>query len=135
MRDVTLAIADGKVTFGYKDYRQGGIKKTMTLHANEFLRRFCLHILPPGFMKIRHYGILASRAKAALKTQQAKMGVVVKPVESLSWKEIARTVLHFDPDACPVCKAGKMKTIAVLESEGRSPSWPIPQPCPSLPNM
>ena len=106
----------------------------MTLQANEFLRRFCLHILPPGFMKIRHYGILASRAKAALKTQQAKMGVVVKPVESLGWKEIARTVLHFDPDACPVCKAEKMKTIAVLEPEGRSPPWPIPQPSLSLTN-
>ena len=129
-----LAIDNGQVTFGYKDYRQAGIKKTMTLQANEFLRRFCLHILPPGFMKIRHYGILASRAKPALKIQQAKMGVVVKPVEALGWKEIARTVLHFDPDACPVCKTGKMKVITILEPEGRSPPWPVVQSCPSLSN-
>jgi hypothetical protein len=126
-----LALAGGQVTFTYKDYRQAGVKKTMTLHANEFLRRFCLHILPPGFMKIRHYGILASRAKATLKTQQAKMGVVVKPVESLGWKEIARTVLHFDPDACPICNVGKMKIVTILEPEGRSPPWPIVQSAPS----
>jgi predicted Zn-ribbon and HTH transcriptional regulator len=127
-----LATAQGQVSFTYKDYRQAGVKKTMTLQANEFLRRFCLHILPPGFMKIRHYGILASRAKPRLKEQQQKMGVLARPVQRLDWKEIARTVLHFDPDACPICKAGRMKVMAFLEPEGRSPPWPIVQPCSSL---
>ncbi|MEJ7826879.1 MAG: transposase, partial [Segetibacter sp.] len=49
------AIADGKVSFRYKDYADGCKQKTMTLEATEFLRRFCLHILPKGFRKIRHY--------------------------------------------------------------------------------
>lgn len=57
------SIADGKVSFMYKDYADGCRQKQMTLDATEFLRRFCLHILPPRFMKIRHYGFLANRYK------------------------------------------------------------------------
>lgn len=123
-----MATANAQVTFSYKDYRQTGVKKMMTLHVNEFLRRFCLHILPPGFVKIRHYGILATRAKPGLKAQQIKMGVVVRTSERLDWKEIARAVLHFDPDACPLCKTGKMKVTTFLEPEGRSPPWPMALP-------
>ena len=55
------SIADGKVSFSYKDYRQDGQKKIMTLDALEFIRRFLQHILPSGFHKIRYYGILATR--------------------------------------------------------------------------
>jgi hypothetical protein len=50
-----------KVTLRYKDYADGNSRKTVTLSSNEFLRRFCLHILPPRFVKIRHYGLLANR--------------------------------------------------------------------------
>lgn len=49
------------VTFRYNDYADGSQTKSMTLDQNEFLRRFCLHILPPRFVKIRHYGLLANR--------------------------------------------------------------------------
>jgi hypothetical protein len=52
------------VTFGYKDYAQGSQRKTMTVGLDEFLRRFCLHILPQRFVKIRHYGLLANRGRA-----------------------------------------------------------------------
>ena len=55
------AVADGKVTFSYKDYRQQGRQKCMTLDAVEFIRRFLQHCLPPGFQKIRYYGILSTR--------------------------------------------------------------------------
>lgn len=56
-----LAVQDGKVTFVYKDYRQSGQQKTMTLDAGEFIRRFLQHCLPSGFHKIRYYGILSIR--------------------------------------------------------------------------
>lgn len=56
-------IDNGEISFTYKDYNEGGKQKRMTLKAEEFLRRFCLHILPSGFVRIRHYGILASRNK------------------------------------------------------------------------
>jgi hypothetical protein len=51
----------------------------MALEPTEFLGRFCLHILPPKFMKIRHYGILSSHTKAKLRMQQMKMGMIVQP--------------------------------------------------------
>ncbi len=56
-----LDIAEGKVTFRYKDYRHGAEQKTMTLQAEEFIRRFLLHVLPEGFQRIRYYGFLANR--------------------------------------------------------------------------
>jgi len=83
----------------------------MALDAGEFLRRFCLHILPPGFMKIRHYGILANRAKPKLKMQQMKMGVSIVPKTKMGWKQVARQVMGCDADACPCCLSGRMHTI------------------------
>ena len=56
-----IALEDGEVTFHWKDYAHGGGPKTMTLKAVEFIRRFLLHVLPAGFVRIRHYGFLANR--------------------------------------------------------------------------
>src|SRR6201987_1313039 len=56
-----LDIAEGKVKFRYKDYRHEAQQKTMTLEAEEFIRRFLLHVLPEGFQRIRYYGFLANR--------------------------------------------------------------------------
>jgi len=56
-----LALDEGRVTFRYKDYADGGRDKQMTLEAEEFIRRFLLHVLPKGFVRIRHYGLLAGR--------------------------------------------------------------------------
>jgi Putative transposase len=58
-----IALEDGKVRFLWKDYAQGGREKTMTLDASEFLRRFLLHVLPSGFVRIRHYGFLSNRLR------------------------------------------------------------------------
>jgi hypothetical protein len=57
-------MAEGKVTFRYKDYRHDAQQKTMTLRAEEFIRRFLLHVLPEGFQRIRYYGFLANRYRA-----------------------------------------------------------------------
>ena len=58
-----LDVNDQTVSFKYKDYRDAGKQKVATLRGMEFLRRFALHILPRGFVRIRHYGFLASRNK------------------------------------------------------------------------
>src|SRR3981189_732426 len=58
-----LSLADSKVRFTWKDYRQDGKTKVMTLDADEFIRRFLLHALPDGFHRIRHYGFLANGAR------------------------------------------------------------------------
>ena len=59
-----VKLEGGRVTFGYKDYADGRQHKTMTLDALEFLRRFVTHVLPTGFVKMRHYGLLANRFRA-----------------------------------------------------------------------
>jgi hypothetical protein len=58
-----VELRDGRVTFRYKDYADGHRPKTMTLDADEFLRRFVQHVLPSGFVKVRHYGLLANRQR------------------------------------------------------------------------
>ncbi len=105
---------DDKVSFRYKDYADGSKQKTMTLEAEEFLRRFCLHILPPGFRKIRYYGFMANVHSALLQVQQQEMGVAVqtgKEIKKISWKVIAKEKLNYDADRCPVCKKGTMVTL------------------------
>jgi hypothetical protein len=59
-----ISLAEGKVCFRWKDYRQDGEPKSMTLAAGEFIRRFLLHVLPDGFHRIRHYGLFANGHRA-----------------------------------------------------------------------
>jgi hypothetical protein len=61
-----VSFAEGKVTFRWKDYAHGNQKRLMTLAAEEFLRRFLLHVLPRGFVRIRFFGLLANRRRATL---------------------------------------------------------------------
>ena len=113
-----MDIADGNVTFSYKDYRDSRKIKTMTLAAVEFLRRFCLHILPRGFRKIRHYGILSSRNKGKLRELQAIMGVVCVQGETLShYAKISEK--GYDTKLCPCCKKGQM--VVVSSFKARAP--------------
>jgi len=100
-------IENGNITFSFKDYADNAKQKRMTLTAEEFIRRFCLHILPPRFMKIRHYGILANRNKEKLRKQQMMLGVAFIKNEKLHWKEIAKQNLNYDADICPCCKMVK----------------------------
>jgi len=116
-------IENNKVSFSYKDYAHGGIQKEMTLDGVEFLRRFCLHILPPRFMKIRHYGFLSNRARPELKVQQAQLDVVIQPDRKKDWKEIAKEKLNFDAEQCPCCKTGRMQTILTFEAHAPPPLW------------
>jgi hypothetical protein len=58
-----IGMEDGRVTFRWKDYAHGGKKRKMTLTAEEFIRRFLLHVLPKGLVRIRHYGWMANRCR------------------------------------------------------------------------
>jgi hypothetical protein len=72
-----LGYRDGQVTFRYKDYAHASEQRTMTVTATEFIRRFLLHVLPEGFMRIRHYGYLANRhRREKLATCRRLLGVV-----------------------------------------------------------
>jgi hypothetical protein len=110
-----LSIDKDKVSFTYKDYADNSRQKTMTLEATEFLRRFCLHILPPGFRKIRYYGFMANTHSALLQVQQQDMGVAVPQqkgeIKKIAWQLIAKEKLNYDACLCPVCKKGTMVTL------------------------
>jgi hypothetical protein len=61
-----VSFADDQVTFHWRDSRHGNKRRLMCLHVNEFLRRFLLHVLPPGFVRIRHFGFLSTRNRSQL---------------------------------------------------------------------
>jgi hypothetical protein len=109
-----ISIENDKVSFTYKDYADDSKQKIMTLDATEFIRRFCLHILSPGYRKIRYYGFMANANSALLQVTQKEMGVVSrtgKEIKKISWKLIAKQKLNYDADLCPCCKKGKMITL------------------------
>lgn len=116
-----LNIDDGNVTFKWKDYRDGE-QKIMTVTAQEFIRRFLMHVLPSGFMKIRYYGILSNRNKS---TKLKKCQIAAKYTQSkaqfsgLNAVEIIKIVAGKDVTLCPACKIGKMKTIRIIPAKGR----------------
>jgi hypothetical protein len=125
-----LNIAEGKVTFIAKDYRDGAIKKPVTMDGVEFLRRFTMHVLPKRFVKIRRYGIYNHTVKRNLKLQFSPQE---KPdIDSLiKRKEPPETNLQrfkrltgFDPCQCPVCKKGTMIVVRELPRI-RSPDWSL----------
>lgn len=125
-------IDNGQVTFSWKDYRKGGKKGLMTLRAVEFLRRFCLHILPPGFTRLRHYGLLASRNKTrALAKARESLGVEApaKPQQK-NWRNKLHEVTGLDLGKCPCCKTGRMRLLRGLAPAARSP--PNPQPSQTI---
>lgn len=114
-----LKIADNKVTFLAKDYRDRAISKPVTLDAVEFLRRFTLHILPKRFVKIRYYGIYNHTLKRNLVLQFAEPKRTIEA--TIKKQQPAETNLQrferltgINPCICPTCKKGKMVAIRVL---------------------
>jgi predicted RNA-binding Zn-ribbon protein involved in translation (DUF1610 family) len=109
---------DGRrVRFRYKDYRDNRTK-IMTLDADEFLRRFLLHILPQGFMRIRHYGLLANRTKAA-KLEQCRLLLHLpepETQEAESGDDLLLRLTGIDPHRCPVCGKGRLYPAGPLPS-------------------
>jgi hypothetical protein len=115
-----LAIDENSVRFQYRDYRDNR-QKVMPLEGAEFLRRFCQHILPKGFVRIRHFGLLASSKRGQLRELQQAFGISAPIVkEKKNWKEICRDHLNYNPDLCPHCRRGIMITIEML-LPGRGP--------------
>ena len=120
-----VACEDGDVRFRWKDYRANNKSKVMKLEADEFMRRFLLHVLPKGFRRIRHFGFLANACRTA------KLAVIRAALQA---PQPAPTFEHADyrqryailtgrrVDLCPVC-GGSMVEI------GLSPRAPVPPRC------
>jgi len=121
-------IDHGKVSFCWKDYRHHDQQKTMTLAADEFIRRFLLHVLPDGFQRIRHYGFLGHRhrqAKLALCRQLQgvvlTMAAVAPPLDKPDYRDVYEKLTGDSLRDCPVCHHGQMVVIAVLPTFNRAP--------------
>jgi hypothetical protein len=110
-----LSIADGKVTFLWKDYADASKVKPMALDAVEFIRRFLLHILPAGFVRIRQFGFLANRARRdKLTLCRALLGAPSAPPRS-TLVEVGDRKAGEKP--CPVCRTGHMILIRLPYTE------------------
>ncbi len=113
-----IALENGYVVFKWKDYSDNNKEKYMTVTAEEFIRRFIMHILPQRFVKIRHYGILSNRNRTAKikKCKRILKGSVSKNelVAKLSAAELLLKLTGVDINICPYCK-GKMSTRRRLE--------------------
>jgi len=116
-----IAIESDQVHFHWKDYTDGNRPKTMALAGVEFVRRFLLHVVPSGFVRIRHFGFLAHRHRA----EKLELCRRLLNVEQASDKEAGAqpamnqgtTERAVPPDLCPACKEGRLVVIEKLERQ------------------
>jgi len=123
--DRILQVRDGKVTLSYRDRKDGDRKKTITLEAQEFIRRFLLHVLPDGFMRIRHFGFLANRSKKQA-LAQCRILLDLNPLPQspiLSAKDLLLKLSGVDLSRCPCCHEGTMITVSDLAASSTFPRW------------
>jgi hypothetical protein len=112
-----LKIENGKVLLSYRDRKEGDQKKIITLDAHEFIRRFLLHVLPDGFMRIRHFGFLANRSKKQMLPQcrkLLKLDPALPEIPKQSAKDLLLKLSGIDLSRCPSCQKGTMIVVAEL---------------------
>ena len=110
-----LSLEDGCVTFRWKDYAANNQTKIMKLDAVEFIRRFLLHILPSGFVRIRQFGFLANRARGKkLALCRALLGAAPTAPQLESRTDSEVRIDEQDRKRCPVCGVGRMIRLAII---------------------
>ena len=113
-----IRFENGMVTFSYKDYADNYKRKEMTLSAVEFIRRFLMHVIPKGFVRIRHYGFLANRNRstklARCRAIFRKKPPVKKQGKRTSWIEAFKKLHGYDPRRCKQCLVGTMEIVTVI---------------------
>jgi Putative transposase/Transposase zinc-binding domain len=123
-----VAINNGTVSFHWRDYRHHHKRKVMTLSADEFLRRFLLHVLPAGFHRIRHYGFLGNRCRVAKLAQCRRLCVQASPTSmpvppKRAYRVHSPQLTGRPFPVCPVCTRGSMVRIALLAAMPLSPPF------------
>ena len=111
-----LSLQYDKVSFSWRDRRHGEVKSTMTLSADEFIRRFLLHVLPRGFQRIRQFGLLANRRRGELARCRQLLGATEQTGEALcqDYKTLYQTITGTSLRQCPACRTGSMKFFSSL---------------------
>jgi hypothetical protein len=110
------SLENGRVNFDWKDYAHRSRTKTMTLDAVEFIRRFLLHVLPSGFVRIRQFGFLANRVRKEKLEQCRALLATSQPRPPSDCQERANANLE-DPHRCPICKLGRLIVIELVSAE------------------
>jgi hypothetical protein len=121
-----IKLENNRVTFRYRDYRDGNKNKLMTLEVFEFIRRFLLHILPCKYFKIRYYGLFSNRnRKKKIKICKEILGLIETDREEQShkesWEELLFRLTGKDPRVCPCCGKGRMVRKGKLSLFGNLP--------------
>jgi hypothetical protein len=123
-----VGFEDGQVSFTWKDYRQDGKTKVMTLEADEFIRRFLQHTVPDGFHRIRHIGFLANRYRTEKLALCRELLAAPPPAPDdpspQRWQDRLRELTGQDIEVCPCC-GGRMLTCDILRPQPppRPPMW------------
>jgi hypothetical protein len=126
-----VSLAEGKVIFRARDNSRPGQKRLVNITAQEFIRRFLLHVLPPRFVKIRHYGLMApcnaktklekARALLSLKEPLANNDLTRQkpdtPSETKTWQEMLQALTGIDLTTCPNCGQGRLIRYRLIGSE------------------
>lgn len=113
-----LSLEAGKVTFRYRDSRHGNAKKLLRLDAASFVNRFLLHVLPRGFVRVRHFGLQANGCRTRLLAKARLLLASPAPPKSdpsirESWQDLFRRLLGRDPTRCPYCERGVLRPQAL----------------------
>jgi hypothetical protein len=125
-----IAADETGVTFSYKNYRIEGPAryKTMTLKPGEFIRRFLMHVLPKRFHRIRHYGLLASGAKAETIARAQELTAAATPAQTAHKQQAPDSTAATDKPTHPcACCGGRMNIIETFE-RGSTPRYRPPPP-------
>ena len=111
-----VKMEDGNVTFRYRDYADESRQKRMVLSAVEFIRRFLMHVLPDGFMKIRYFGFLSNRSKRSMvELSRELLGAGDRvPPRPRDWKARYEEMTGVSVDLCPKCGCGRMQGVRTL---------------------
>jgi len=118
-----VGIDGDEVLFRVRADASGGKKRTLRMDGTEFIDRFLQHVLPAGFKRIRHYGLLSpARKKEGLAAARAALGVPppqAAVIESVA--EFMRRVAHIDFERCPHCGTGRFRVVATILPERYRP--------------
>jgi len=123
-----VRLEQGTVHFRWRDYAQGNKTKIMNLPAEEFIRRFLLHVLPKGFMRIRHFGLLANRHRAEY-LARARRALDVPPpppAPTETAEAFLSRVIGLDVRLCPYCHQGRLRLIGSLPPTPKATGPPLP---------
>lgn len=114
--DRICSVQNGEVTFAYRDRKNQDWRKRMTLDAEEFIRRFLLHVIPKGFVRVRHVGFLANRSKGLLLKcrQLLDLNPALPKLPAKTVQELMLQLTGVDITRCPLCQKGTLIFLANL---------------------